>query len=54
MTARLVVMMGNLMNPCGIFAAMPLIKRPFRRSRSRWKYNIKLDRREICCEGVGD
>jgi hypothetical protein len=34
-------------NGCRVWVAKPEEKRPIRRSRSRWKDNIKIDLREI-------
>jgi hypothetical protein len=44
--------MGENMNAYRILVGMPEGKRPLRRPRRRWVNNIKMDLREIGCDGV--
>jgi hypothetical protein len=44
--------MGNTRNAYKILVGNPEGKRPFTRPRCIWKENIKVDLKEIRCEGV--
>jgi hypothetical protein len=44
--------MGEKRNAYKILVGKPEGKRPIGRPRSRWEDNIKMDLREIGCDGV--
>jgi hypothetical protein len=44
--------MGGIRNAYKFFFRKPKGKKPFRRLRHRWEDNIRMDLREIGCEGV--
>jgi hypothetical protein len=44
--------MGDLRNEYNILVGKPDRKRPLGRPRLRWKDNIRMDIREMECEGV--
>jgi hypothetical protein len=48
-----VARMGEMRNAYKIFVGKSEEKRPFRRTRSRWEDNIRIDLREIGLEGCG-
>jgi hypothetical protein len=43
---------GEKRNAYRVFVEWPEGKRPLGRLRHRWKYNIKMDIKEIECEGM--
>jgi hypothetical protein len=45
--------MGEMRNAYKIFIGKHEGKKPRRRHRRRWEYNIRMDLREIGWEGVG-
>jgi hypothetical protein len=47
-----VACMGALKNACTIVVRQSERKRPLGRLRCRWEDNIKMDKKEIWCEGV--
>jgi hypothetical protein len=48
-----VARMGEMRNACNTSVRKPEGKRPLGRSRDRWEDNIRMDLKEIGCEGVG-
>jgi len=48
-----VARMGEMRNACNTSVRKPEGKRPLGRSRHRWEDNIRMDLKEIGCEGVG-
>jgi hypothetical protein len=42
----------EIRNSHKIWVEKPEIKRPFRKSGNRWKGNIRLYLKEICCEDL--
>jgi hypothetical protein len=45
--------MGKTRNVYKILVGRPKEKRPLKRSRHRWEYEIKMKLKEICCEDEG-
>jgi hypothetical protein len=43
---------GEMRNACKILVEKPEGKRPLGRPRRRWEDNIRMDLREMWCEGV--
>jgi hypothetical protein len=47
-----VARMGEIRNAYRILVRKPEVNRLRGRSRRKWKYNIRMNLREICLEGV--
>jgi hypothetical protein len=50
--ARHVTCMGWRRSEFRALVRKPEVKRPLRRSRRRWEYNIKMDIQEVGCGGI--